>query len=109
MLYIKKQDRLLLYSEQEYERILATALAALEQKKQEGVYNAKFLRVLQRRFFGEFCFWPEKTDKNLKVLLPKRAVEILELQTMVYVVGVDTHIEIFKNEQTYQMTLQKRN
>lgn len=106
-IYDKQQNCLLLYNHFEYEAILKKALQTLERMKKSKKYDPKFLRALERNFFSKSCFPEEFTTNALQLLLPKKAVEILEFQTSVYAVGVDMHLALFKDEKTYKNTATK--
>lgn len=107
MLFNLNKNCLLLYNKKEYEEMLNKTLMALEKMKQSKKYDAKFLRSLQRNFFATYCFPEEKTDDYLLLLLPKQAIEILEITNSVYAVGNNTHLELYKDKETYQLLHQK--
>ena len=102
MLSLNK-DYLLLYNQTEYEEILKKAMTALEKMSQSKEYDAKFLRSLQRTFFAMHCYSLEKPNNKSRLSLPEQAVKTLEFKKSIYEVGESTHLELYKDEETYRM------
>lgn len=104
MIYFDK-SKIIIGKEEELLEKLMILLDRLKQSKNRTSADLYEVRRYRRYIFGYCCFMSEKVDKNGKIKLPSRALEEVKFSKEAYIVGNETSIHIYPNEEAYKLTL----
>lgn len=66
------------------------------------------IRKIQRLYYGELSFMPEKVDSSKRIVIPSRTITKLELTDKVFVIGNGHHLEIYKSKGIYERVQEER-
>lgn len=99
------KEYLLLYRIEDFEKIIQIYEEYFAKLLEEGKVTPKKHRNLRRYLYASLCFGEERVDKNHRITLPASALEKLRINNSLYVVGNKHHLELYKDEETYQRLL----
>lgn len=102
------REYLILYNEQDFLKAIDAYKNLFDRYRQEGKVDAKKYRNLLRYLYATLCFAEEQVDKQHRIVLPKSVVEQMKLNSTIYAVGRQNHLELYKDEASYQAILSKR-
>ncbi len=103
-MYDIKKKKLLLIKAQEYQEKQEKFEKAIKEMYEEGKITYHQLINFRRYFYGILSFYPEKVDNQRRLHLEQRIFRDLNLKNEVFAVGVDNHLEISPDEETYNMS-----
>lgn len=90
-----------LFKEEEINKKLKEILDKILLLRREGRIDYKTSLKYQRYVFGTLCYPYEVVDKERRIVVPDRALKVIDANSSLYVVGNNNHLELFKDEETY--------
>lgn len=102
------KEYLRIYGEQDFEKVLASYEELFTKLRTENKITSKEYRYYRRYLYATLCFPEETTDKQHRITIPKSALEHLKINSSIYAIGRENHLELYKDEETYQSILTKK-
>lgn len=100
-IYDLKRTKLLLYSVKELEESLNHTNEKLKEKRLTHQITEKKYRRYIRFLLNKLYLDDKKCDSKMRVKLPSKAIEHFNITDKVYMVGKDTHLELFPSKEVY--------
>lgn len=95
------QNKLFIQSVDDYMSDANRFEELLLEQKEKGKLNAADIRQYRRFFYGSLSSPDEELDSQRRFTLFPHFVQKLKLYESVFVIGKDTHLELYPNEETY--------
>lgn len=103
-----RREYLLLLNEQDLLIAIKKYEDLFKSLREEGKIDARKYREFLRHLYATLCFVQEIVDKQNRIIIPQIAINRMQLSNTVYAVGKNTHLELYKDEETYQAILARR-
>jgi len=102
LMYDFRRQYLRLYSHAEFLKRLEEYEEAFKTLYNQGKIDARTYRRYRRILYAKLCLDEPIVSSKKRITIPTKVAERLEFKNSIYVVGNDTHLEIYKDEKTYK-------
>lgn len=102
LIYDLKRTKLLIYNLQELQKLLQEILQVLDEKLILQEISEKKYRQYRRYLFAKLYQEDVECDDKKRITIPLNVIKHLNLSEKVYMVGKDTHLEIYPSQESFE-------
>ena len=109
LMYDLKRTKIIVFKLMEFEQKLEEISQKIDELYREKQITYDERMWIQRYIYGDGCLEPPDTiGKGRRIGIPARAIKKLNLRDEVFIIGNETRLEIYPNEETYTLSLNRQ-